>query len=100
MSRSEEFFHGTAHAFKVGDIVEPRNHAAAFSTTSPESAEAYAGSRANKAGTLYGMIYTVKPVEEYTRQRDNIGQSNVVTARKGFKVTGLHKYVQNETLGE
>lgn len=100
MARKEEFFHGTAFPFKVGDVVTPQNHLAAFATSSPESAEAYAGSRARKASTLYGMVYKVEPAGEVTRERNRIGQNNVVTSRQGFRVTGLHKFVQNEDLGE
>ena len=84
---SAVLFHGSAHAFKPGEVIEPRNHAAAFATTSHETAKAYASVDAEHHGVLMGMTYEVEPVGEYTMQADHTGLfKDVATSRRGFRV--------------
>lgn len=84
---SHEFFHGSAHPFKVGDVITPRNHVAAFATASADEAASYASYRAQNEGTLAGMVYSVTPLGP---TKNDIGK--VVTSRSGFKVTGVHSF--------
>ena len=91
---SKALFHGTAHAFKPGDIIEPNSglfkgiSGTAFATTDYESAKAYAESRAEREGATHGMVYSVEPVDkdETSRINDNLGRQSVITSSKGFKV--------------
>jgi hypothetical protein len=91
---SKQLFHGTAHAFKPGEQIEPNSglfkgmSGTAFATTDYESAKAYAEARAEREGTTHGMVYSVEPVDkdEASRINDNLGRQRVITSSKGFKV--------------
>jgi hypothetical protein len=91
---SKQLFHGTAHAFKPGEQIEPNSglfkgmSGTAFATTDYESAKAYAEARAEREGTTHGMVYSVEPVDkdEASRINDNLGRQSVITSSKGFKV--------------
>lgn len=86
---SAPLFHGTAHEFKPGDTVTPQRHVAAFATERPDVAAGYAGSRAERQGTLFGMVYEVEPLANDLKQDV---PSHVRTSRTGFRVKGLKGY--------
>lgn len=86
---SSQLFHGTAHAFKPGDVVTPQRHVAAFATERSKVAEAYAQSRAEAQGMLFGMVYEVEPVKDDLKQDVPL---HVRTSRTGFRVKGLKGY--------
>lgn len=100
---SQQLFHASNTRFKVGDTIEPRNHAHAYASIDP-----------NHAGQWGKHIYTVEPIDtdemsETTKANhawlkdvnwnpeDNEDMHTVrnfvatVNSRSGFKVTGKHK---------
>lgn len=86
---SVPLFHGSAHDFKPGDTVTPQRHVAAFATERPGVAQVYAESRAEKAGMLFGTVYSVEPIKDDLKHDI---PSHVHTSRTGFRVTGVHDY--------
>ena len=71
-------FHGSDHAFNVGDIVEPRSYAGvAYASTNREVASSYGAN-----------LYTVEPIGEVSRQAGAAKEFGIYHSREGFRVTG------------
>jgi hypothetical protein len=86
--RNSALFHGTAHPFKVGDIIEPRMHKGAFATTKQEVAEHYAWNRTREYNWANGTeeepkVFQVEPVNEETVNKYG---KNTVASVDGFRV--------------
>lgn len=62
-------FHGTAHEFQPGEIVEPRGGRGAFSTSEIIDARHWAIKAAQRLGAEKGFVYEVEPVKEGDIQR-------------------------------
>jgi hypothetical protein len=100
-----DLFHASAHAFQVGDVVEPRSESGmAFATADVDEAKRYAKfapiypmrgtDRWGRTlpdeptqGTLFGTVYNV----ETTGDTETSGKE--VKSRQGFRVTGVHSFV-------
>jgi len=80
--RTTEFFHGTAHSFKPGEVVRPVYHDVAYATTSPHFARKYAHSRATEQQALFGMVYEVEPMGSVLSP----GPGNDVRTAQAFRV--------------
>ena len=98
---SEPLFHGTAHAFKPGDIVKPHDSAlghGAFATSKTIVADIFAGSedrlRRGQQGHLFGMVYEVEPLKGDETVRD--AGTYAYRSDKGFKVKKLHHFVAGD----
>ena len=71
-------FHGSDHAFKVGDIVEPRSYAGvAYASTNREVASSYGAN-----------LYRVEPMGEVNRQAGAAKEFGIFHSKAGFKVVG------------
>ena len=87
---SPTLFHGTAHFFSEGDIVEPRmeTHAPqgkhAFATSSPTDAQHFAGLSAKGSGQMFAPVYEVSPVDPEEKTRHPYGMTTHIS-KKGFK---------------
>lgn len=91
---SQALFHGTTHAFKPGDIVEPRQSKfghGAFATTDPGIAHAFGDDpeRLERSGHLMGMVYEVEPVDKNEKLQVH-GADDMLVSQKGFRVKKLH----------
>lgn len=83
MPRNHEFkssalYHGSAHPFKIGDIVEPRSYAGV----------AYASTNRDVAAGYGPNVYTVEPVGEVQRQAGAAKEFGIYHSRDGFRVIG------------
>ena len=107
MNRSEgqwddgrpNLYHGTSAAITTGGMVDANKdkYAAdgnpmAFATTSQRRAEKIAANKAADAGHLFGIVYKVGRVGKTTSMDDT------EVSREGFKVKGVHKWVDNADL--
>jgi hypothetical protein len=72
-------FHGSDHAFSVGDIVEPRSYANV----------AYASTNRDVAAGYGKHVYKVEPMGEVTRQAGAAKEFGIYHSKDGFRVTGL-----------
>ena len=109
---NSRLFHGTAHVFGENENVEPRYSPAlkadvAFSTSSQEMADYYAGATAARQGKLFGPVYEVEPIDPKESNADipmssamrgtlkgpreffpytaSSNQTEYVVSKKGFK---------------
>ena len=99
----EQFYHGSQHSFKLGDIVKPHNDFA-WATTNPEVASSYAASEGLKAEeqqpVLFGTVYKVTPLNnDVVRNPGADKRFGIYASSTGFKVTGVHSLVSNNQLG-
>lgn len=118
MSR-RALFHGTAHWFRPGDIVNPTvpatgivSHAAAWGTPYLEVAAHYSAHKSSKASQppLFSPIYEVEPISddivpnkpaprmEAMLRKDGftLGTNQSVGDRRGMRVKGLAGYASYE----
>jgi hypothetical protein len=76
-----DFYHGSAHHFKPGDMVEPRSYPGiAWASTNRDVAASY-GPR----------VYKVEPPEDVKRQPGAGKEFGIYNSRTGFKVIGEDK---------
>jgi len=76
-----DFFHGSDHPFKPGDVVEPRGYpAVAWASTQPSVAK------------MYGKkIYHVEPMGDDVKRQPGAGkQYGIHNSATGFRVLGEH----------
>jgi hypothetical protein len=115
MPLSEQLFHGTDAALKIGDVIRPTNPSdmprkapLAWATSSEGYAEDMAArGRSNSPQlSMYGVNYKVEPVDakemESTSQKEiySYGHSSAAkVSKKGFKVTGTAEIVPQYNLG-
>ena len=108
---NKQLFHGTAAILNIGDVLEPRGIyntfsspdvavPAVYATTDPNDAlnYAYTGMIVNKTkGKPYdrGAIYEVEPVDPTEKLSPRPDDPHRVS-RKGFKITGVHRWVNWE----
>lgn len=78
MSRNEEFFHGSNHAFKVGDLISPDHDAWG-------EGEVHATNDPHWASTFGDHLYRVHPVGTPTLAQEYEGQQHWVS-RDGYRV--------------
>lgn len=60
---NKTLFHGTAHEFKPGEIVEPQDERGAFATTEIIDARYWAHKAMQSRGGTRGYVYEVQPVK-------------------------------------
>ncbi len=80
-------FHGTAHFFQPGEIVEPSADydQVAWATLDLPTAEKYAGKKAEEQGMLFGPVYRVQPVDPDENLRTGeYGFTRIPRSKKGF----------------
>ena len=83
---SPRLFHGTAHYFKEGETIEPKNIGSsyteglkAFASPSMDVAKEVAGHRAYRENTLFAPVYEVKPIG----RTENVNET-IVSSSSGF----------------
>jgi hypothetical protein len=115
---SGQLFHGTDANLSAGDVIVPKSRRVAHATPDANAAATYAEMRTEPRNathsqlSMYGTVYTVEPAdnkefektdaEERERRTeandpDESAASNFKFSKKGFKVTGIHKLVPNES---
>jgi hypothetical protein len=102
-SQWPELFHGTSAAIPTGGNVEAsrdkmaKSNAAplAFATTDQKHAERVAAGKASESGHLFGVVYGVDRLDD-----SNTSLGTTVASKKGFKVTGVKKWVDNADLAK
>jgi hypothetical protein len=75
----QQFYHGSNHPFKEGDIVKPHDNFA-WASTVPDVAAGYGST-----------TYKVEPLGEVKRVPGAAKEFGIHTSTTGFKVTGVHK---------
>lgn len=87
-------YHGTAHDFNPGDLIEPRSkdypHSVAWASRDPEIAEAYATMAKGEQPALFNNVYEVGPASPAGPDFDEIGG---VGYSDGLAVKRLYKMV-------
>ena len=109
---SEQLFHGTDAALKMGDVVHPTNPKDMPQTTPlawATSSEGYAEDMAARGRSnssqlaMYGVNYKVEPVDskemKATSQKELPNETPHKVSKKGFKVTGIAEIVPQYNLG-
>jgi hypothetical protein len=109
---SEQLFHGTDAALKMGDVVHPTNPKDMPQTTPlawATSSEGYAEDMAARGRSnssqlaMYGVNYKVEPVDskemKSTSQKELPNETPHKVSKKGFKVTGTAEIVPQYNLG-
>lgn len=101
MSRSA-LFHGTAHWFRTGEVVNPSvpatgigRHAAAWGTTKMQVAAAYSSVKARQdtdAPPLFSPIYEVEPMSDPDSLRIHSKVQGSVGDPQGMRVKRLAGY--------
>ena len=115
---SGQLFHGTDANLSAGDVIVPKSRRVAHATPDPKAAATYAEMRTEPRNathsqlSMYGTVYTVEPAdkkefentdkEERARRTeannpDESADTNYKFSKKGFKVTGIHKLIPNES---
>ena len=75
---NKDFYHGSNHDFKPGELVEPRSYAnVAYASTNREVASGY-GSK----------LYKVEPIGEVKRQAGAAKEFGIYHSTEGFRVIG------------
>jgi hypothetical protein len=71
-------YHGSDHAFQVGDTVRPGTDGVAWASTNRDVAAGY-GSR----------VYNVEPISDVTRHSGAAKEFGIHYSSTGYKVTGV-----------
>jgi hypothetical protein len=87
---SPKLFHGSAHFFGEGDIIEPKMETLspggihAFATESQIDAKYFGGLAAKRTGQMFAPVYEVTPVDPEEKTRHPYGVTTHIS-KKGFK---------------
>lgn len=91
-------YHGSDHAFSIGDIVKPMETPGQRALNLPPPTHAYATNVPVYASTYGKKVYQVEPVDPEDVERSKVvgyvgkgkAPAHHYTSKKGFKVVGEH----------